>query len=295
MITFISGGPESLKLIRAFRTIHYDNEISVIANTSDNIWMSGNLVSPDLYDLIFLFSGILNTAKWSGIKGDTYSTGNFLTKIHRDEFYPVGDKERSLHIAISDLLRDKKNLTQASEILCQNLKITSKILPVSNSRYSSYVSVDEETMHVLEFRQRFKEDRDMENRASVNLDFFKKPIITKDVSDIIKQSDAVIVGPGRFNTTISPILACEGMIKALKNSFTIAFPPDLPEDFCTDKYPSLLKITEKYNSFSDISVKNIREDKTEKDVIYLDTTLSSRNRAESLAWDLLSVIRSQSH
>ena len=68
MITVISGGEDSLKLIKALRNLLYDNEITVIANTSDALWTQGSLVCPDLDDILYLFSGQLNMQNWTGIQ-----------------------------------------------------------------------------------------------------------------------------------------------------------------------------------------------------------------------------------
>ncbi len=84
MITVISGGEDSLKLIKALRNLLYDSDITVIADTSDAVRTQGSLVCPNLDDIIYLFSGQLNTQNWTGIKGDTYSTHNFLEKICAD-------------------------------------------------------------------------------------------------------------------------------------------------------------------------------------------------------------------
>ena len=91
MITVISGGEDSLKLIKALRNLLYDNDITVIANISDALWTQGSLVCPDLDDILYLFSGQLNMQNWTGIKGDTYSTYNFLEKLNADGIDAVRD------------------------------------------------------------------------------------------------------------------------------------------------------------------------------------------------------------
>ncbi|MBQ4414992.1 MAG: YvcK family protein [Methanomicrobium sp.] len=105
MITVISGGEDSLKLIKALRNLLYDSDISVIADTSDAMWTQGHLVCPNLDDIIYLFSGQLNKQNWTGIKGDTYSTFNFLERLNSNaitETVPDKDGDESSAAQLSD-------------------------------------------------------------------------------------------------------------------------------------------------------------------------------------------------
>ncbi|MDD3071336.1 MAG: 2-phospho-L-lactate transferase CofD family protein, partial [Methanoculleus horonobensis] len=47
MITFLSGGAGTLSLIRGVRQILYDSEITVVANTAEDLWISGGHCAPD--------------------------------------------------------------------------------------------------------------------------------------------------------------------------------------------------------------------------------------------------------
>lgn len=295
MITVISGGKESLKLIRAFRNILYDDEISVIANTSGCFWTDGNLVCPDLDDLIYLFSGNLNTAQWRGIKGDSFSTQKLLNKIsEKDAFFPIGDKERAVCIARSNILRNGGNITDAAKYLCRFFKITSKILPGTDNRYSVYAEMDDCLYPPTEFRELFCDDYNAEFRASVVIDCKKIPQMSEDVLDIINKSDAVIIGPERTNTIILPILAIRHFRKKLKNKFVITILPNLPVDYSDEKYPSCKKMLEIIRSVSDVIIQDIKEEINIEGSVRLNTTLDSWHKSESLAWEIMSIVRSKS-
>ncbi|NTW92216.1 MAG: 2-phospho-L-lactate transferase, partial [Methanoregulaceae archaeon] len=62
MITFLSGGTGTPKLITGARQHLPDSAITVVVNTAEDLWISGNHLSPDVDTLIYLFSGMLNTA-----------------------------------------------------------------------------------------------------------------------------------------------------------------------------------------------------------------------------------------
>ena len=66
MITFLSGGTGTPKLLRGMQKVMDRHEISVVVNTAEDIWISGNHISPDLDTVMYLFAGILNTETWWG-------------------------------------------------------------------------------------------------------------------------------------------------------------------------------------------------------------------------------------
>ena len=115
MITVISGGEDSLKLIKALRNLLYDSDITVIADTSDAVRTQGHLVCPNLDDIIYLFSGQLNTQNWTGIKGDTYSTYNFLEKLNSD--------------AVKDTVPDKDGDESSAAQFSENTKLSDNTKP----------------------------------------------------------------------------------------------------------------------------------------------------------------------
>jgi len=69
MITFLSGGTGTARLLRGVRQILYDREIAVVAGTAEDLPISGNRCSPEIDTTMFLFAGILNTRTWWGVAG----------------------------------------------------------------------------------------------------------------------------------------------------------------------------------------------------------------------------------
>jgi LPPG:FO 2-phospho-L-lactate transferase len=81
MITFLSGGTGTPKLLRGMQKVMDRHEISVIVNTAEDIWISGNHLSPDLDTVMYLFAGILNTDTWWGIRNDSFTTHEEIARL----------------------------------------------------------------------------------------------------------------------------------------------------------------------------------------------------------------------
>jgi len=291
MITVISGGSESLKLIRALRHFLDDNEIAVVANTSDAIWIDGTLASPDIDDLIFLFSGILNTSRWHGVRGDTFATCLFYNRYFEGGIIPVGDKERAVHIARATYLSEGASITQATEEICRRFGICARIIPATDTSVELSCLIGDETVRPIDLRQRTT-GNELEIIDNITIDYFNEPALSPDVSSTISGSDAVIIGPGCTMTSILPVIACKGIQDLLKEKFTIAFAPRFPEKESESALSNYNRVMAVYRSFSDLIIQNTGEDIEIERATRLNTKMTSRHSAESLAWDLMSVIRS---
>ena len=53
MITFLSGGTGTPKLLRGMRELLEEREIAVVVNTAEDMWFSGNHLSPDVVSYSF--------------------------------------------------------------------------------------------------------------------------------------------------------------------------------------------------------------------------------------------------
>ncbi len=104
MITFLSGGTGTPKLLRGIQEILDEREISVVVNTAEDMWLTGNHLSPDIDTVLYLFAETLDTTKWWGIRGDTFITHEYLQQLGVDEFIAVGDLDRAVHAARGEQL-----------------------------------------------------------------------------------------------------------------------------------------------------------------------------------------------
>ena len=55
MITLLSGGTGTPKLLRGVRYHTSDEKINVVVNTAEDVWISGGHLSPDIDTVMYLF------------------------------------------------------------------------------------------------------------------------------------------------------------------------------------------------------------------------------------------------
>jgi len=298
MITFLSGGTGTPALIRGARQILYDSEITVVANTAENLRVSGSHAAPDIDTAIFLFAGILDTNRGWGIKGDTYATHNYLPKVAGSEPFAVGDRARAVQIARAALLREGKTLTEAVQAQCRALNIGATILPATDGDATLLVDTGTECLPLFLYRMSAGTDTEVREliRAAPEL-----PAVTGEVRAAIEASDAVVIGPANPASSILPILECAGMRRLLRDMFVVAvspfrgdFTPD-PKDaalmHAVSETPTAPAVFRLYGDIVDVFVQDIHDPDVVEGSLRLETRLLHERQAESLAWDIMAVIR----
>ena len=81
MITALAGGVGAARFLQGLVKIVPEEEITVIANTGDDIELYGLHISPDLDIIMYTLAGIVDQEKGWGIKGDTFHCLEMLQRL----------------------------------------------------------------------------------------------------------------------------------------------------------------------------------------------------------------------
>ena len=74
MITVLSGGTGTPKLLQGIKEVVDTNDLSIIVNTLENDYFSGVYVSADIDTVLYTMADMINDETWYGVKGDTFIT-----------------------------------------------------------------------------------------------------------------------------------------------------------------------------------------------------------------------------
>lgn len=294
----LSGGTGTPKLILGLRRLIPDEEITVIVNTAEDIMISGNLVSPDVDTVLYLFSGHLDDAKWWGVRNDSFNTHNALKKLGINENLKIGDADRATHIMRSEIMRKGVSLTKATAQLSHSLKVRAKVLPMCDEKVDTMITTPQGKMHFQDFWVGAHGEPDV---IDVKLNGIEKANATKEVRKAIGSDDRVLIGPSNPITSIGPILGVKGMRKLLSENNVIAVSPiigDAPVSGPAGKlmiargYPVSSKgVAQCYGDILDLMVIDERDTADEKDfpvrAVRYDTMMTSIGKSEMLAGRVL--------
>jgi LPPG:FO 2-phospho-L-lactate transferase len=251
MVTFLSGGTGTPKLLDGAGAAFSPEETTVIANTGDDVEIGGLFVCPDVDTLLYQRGGILDRETFWGISDDTDRTHAALHDIAdaadlstapqyldderqtagRDiadwrrfsgagEFMRIGDRDRAFHITRTSLLDRGATLSEATATLAAGLDVTLDVQPMSDDPVTTLVHTPEGPIHFQEFWVHHGGEpavEDVEFRGAARAE--PAPGV------LAALEDAVVVGPSNPVTGIGPMLALPGVIEALRETTVVVVSP----------------------------------------------------------------------
>ena len=298
MITFLSGGTGTPKLLRGMLELLEEQEIAVIVNTAEDIWLSGNHLSPDIDTVMYLFAGILDTDRWWGIRDDTYITHDHLADLGIEEFITMGDRDRAVNIARGEMLRSGMRLTEATRAICERLGIQATVLPMTDSEVTTYVRTSRGEIHFQEYWVKHRGALPIEGVVRRTQE---PPVATPEVIEAIDASDAVVIGPSNPVTSISPILECAGIREALRqHRCVIAVSPFIGDAPISGPAAALMQASGRepssagtyslYEDFVDVFIQDTRDPVEIDGALRLDTLMVYRGKSLDLAKSIMTLI-----
>ena len=297
MITVLSGGTGTPKLLQGIKEIVETKDLSIIVNTLENDYFSGVYVSADIDTVLYTMADMINDETWYGVKNDTFITNERLAELSSPELLRIGDIDRATKIQ-KTLLMQNHSLEESVEIQRRNMGIESKIIPMSNENSDIKIVTDIGELEFHDFLIKYASEPEV-------LDVVFSEVSPADaVIDTIKKSDAVIIGPLNPITSILPILSLEGVKEALKDKYVVAVSPIIGNDSVSGPASKFMKaldievssfgVAQLYKDFLDVMVIDKKDENLKNDigeiinkVIITNTIMDSSDAKIDLAKKIL--------
>jgi LPPG:FO 2-phospho-L-lactate transferase len=273
------------------------HEISVIVNTAEDIWISGGHISPDVDTVMYLFAGILNTDTWWGVRNDTYETHEEILRLGFDEFITIGDRDRSVHIARSEMLKGGMRLTNITKVLCERFGVRENVLPMTDTEVTTQVKTE---LGLIHFQDYWIRSRGKIEIQGVVRTFDEPPVATDEALAAIEASDAVVIGPSNPITSILPILSCDGIRQALRTKPVIGVSPFIGNEPVSGPAAALMKSAgfepssigtfNCYGGITDVFIQDIRDPVEVSHSSRFDTLMTDEDKSIALAREVLRLI-----
>jgi len=298
-ITALAGGIGASKFLLGVSDVMPPRDITVIANTGDDIELFGLRICPDIDTVTYTLAGVINPTTGWGLSGDTFECLQGLKRYYGDAWFNLGDRDLATHIFRTNQLRQGISLSEVTDSIRRVLGVESAILPMTNSYTPTRVTTDEGEMHLQEYFVRRKCEPRVISIRSDNIAFAKP---APNVIGAIIDADLVIVCPSNPFISIGPILSVAGLRDALRetNATIIAITPIVGGKALKGPAADMLRdlgheisasaVARIYNDFLDIFVLDARDAELKGEieangarVITTDTIMNTAEQKSTLA------------
>jgi LPPG:FO 2-phospho-L-lactate transferase len=211
-ISVLAGGTGSIKLVRGLAAIKKE-DIVVICNVGDNIWMHGLYVCPDIDTITYGLANMLDQKRGWGIKGDSFQCMTQMKKIGAPTWFSLGDKDLAIHLLRTSMMKDGKSLSEITNFFRKCYSISAQLIPATDKELTtSIVTSTRGDMHLQEFWVKHKGRPTV---TGVRYNNTSRATANTAAIEAIKQCRAVVIAPANPVSSIGPIMALSDLRKEL--------------------------------------------------------------------------------
>jgi len=228
-LTVLSGGMGGAKflqgLLHAIGTgrlpgVASDAEVTVIANTADDLWVHGLKVCPDLDTVMYTLGDGIDPERGWGRRDETWSVKTELAAYGVEpSWFGLGDRDVATHLVRTQMLDAGYPLTAVTEALCARWQPGVRLLPMSDDRIETHVAIADadspsgrRVIHFQEYWVRLRAEVPAEAIVVVGLD---EATPAPGVIDAITDADLVLLPPSNPVVSVGTILGVPRVREAL--------------------------------------------------------------------------------
>jgi LPPG:FO 2-phospho-L-lactate transferase len=213
VVVLLAGGTGGAKLARGLLDVVGD-ELTVIANTGDDIEIYGAHVSPDPDLVTFWLADRIDERGW-GLEGDTFHVMDGLRELGDDVWFNLGDRDLALCLRRARRLAEGARLTEAIDEQRRALNVGARVLPMCDEPIRTQVKNPAGWHGFQDFMIRERAAGPVED---VRFDGAETARITPEVQTALQAADAIVIGPSNPVISIGPILAVPDMRAGIRDA-----------------------------------------------------------------------------
>ena len=214
-VTALAGGIGASKLLLGLASVMPAEDITIIANTGDDIEMFGLRICPDIDTITYTLAGVINEETGWGLKRDSFECLRWLSRYGEASWFNLGDRDLATHIFRTNQLRTGSSLSKVADSVRRALGVRSTILPMTDAYTPTRIGTDEGEMH---FQEYFVRRKCQPRVVRISFDNIESAEPAPGVVNAIREADAVIICPSNPFISIGPILAVRGVREALRET-----------------------------------------------------------------------------
>ena len=210
----LAGGTGGAKLAAGMQEV-VGEELSVVANTADDIETLGVYVSPDPDLITYWLSGEIDQARGWGIKDDTFRVFERLTRFGAPHWFSLSDLDLAACLYRSDFIAEGGRLTDAAAQIARGLGVRARVLPMCDEPVRTRILSGGSWKGLQEY---LILDGGQPVVEGIELDGIGGSTPTPEVLEAVSGAELIVIGPSNPVISIGPVLAVPGMREAISSA-----------------------------------------------------------------------------
>jgi LPPG:FO 2-phospho-L-lactate transferase len=220
-VCYLSGGVGGARLLHGLARTLPASSLAVIVNVGDDFDHFGLRICPDLDTVLYMLSGLSDTRRGWGVRGDTFRALELVKRYGGEDWFQLGDRDLATHLMRTQWLARGETLTAVTAKLARALDVECAILPMSDQRFETHIETESEG--VLSFQHWLVRRRGEPRVRRVLFRGEAQP--TREVLAAIDSAQLVVIGPSNPYVSVDPILALPGVREKLAKKRVVAISP----------------------------------------------------------------------
>lgn len=210
-VALLAGGTGGAKLGAGLQE-EIGSDLTVIANTGDDIEILGVHVSPDPDLVTYWLSGEIDAERGWGIRDDTFTVFERLARLGAPDWFGLTDRDLATCLYRRQFIEEGGTPTAAQAQIAAALGVEAKVLPMSDDPVRTKVLTAAGRWDLQEYLIIHRGQAEV---TGVELEGIAEAEPSPEVRVALRDADAIVIGPSNPVISVGPILAVPGMREAI--------------------------------------------------------------------------------
>ena len=234
-ISVVCGGVGAARFLRALAEVYPADRTVGVVNTGDDTVLHGLAISPDIDTITYTLAAAIDPDRGWGLRDETWRAMEALGRyagvrpagsVAAPTWFNLGDQDLATHFYRTARLAEGATLTQVTSEICSAWGLAQQLLPMSDERVTTMVSLRDEGIEVP-FQEYFVKRQHSVPVAAVRFDGAESASLSTAATAALSDSELVVIAPSNPLVSIAPLRSLTGFDSMLhaRRSTVVAISP----------------------------------------------------------------------
>jgi LPPG:FO 2-phospho-L-lactate transferase len=212
-VVALSGGVGGARFLRGVVDVVDPLGLTIVGNVGDDVDVLGLHVSPDLDSVLYALAGLADEERGWGRANETWNALDSVARLGGETWFRLGDRDLGLHLVRTEALRRGEPLSSVTARLTRALGLAARLLPATDDPLRTWIDTPAGS---FPFQEWFVARGHRDEVDAVRYEGAGTARPAPGAVEALDGADVILLAPSNPFVSIGPILAVEGIRRALE-------------------------------------------------------------------------------